>query len=97
MNPVINWSDEKDIRRVFSYQTRIGVAPAFGSISINWYQCHQSHANNILVEFADGHEIVCQCGVINRKTKVEEEKASITINEVYYKADARVRHLVEHM
>lgn len=43
-----NWSDEKSIRKVFSWLTRIGAAPKFGSRPIGWYQQHQCKAIEII-------------------------------------------------
>ena len=38
------WKDDNRLRAVFSWLTRIGAAPAFGSRPIDWYQQHQCAA-----------------------------------------------------
>ncbi len=49
----INWNDDNSIRRVFSYQTRLGIAPKFGSRPIAWYQSIQCSAHDIIAKLAE--------------------------------------------
>ena len=46
----INWADDRQVRAVFTWQTRIGGAPTFGSRPIGWYQSHQCHAYDVIRE-----------------------------------------------
>lgn len=48
MNLPVNFHDESELRNSFSYLSRIGVAPKFGSIPIGWYQLVQYHAIELL-------------------------------------------------
>jgi len=48
--PVYDWASEKKVRRLFIYQTRIGVAHKFGTLPIGWYQSHQCHAYDVITE-----------------------------------------------
>lgn len=44
------FESDATLRRVFSWLTRIGASPKFGSRPISWYQIHQCHAIDILKE-----------------------------------------------
>lgn len=60
--------NESALRNAFSWLTRIGAAPAFGSRPIGWYQQQQCFALDILKEHAgDVAELRCRAGVIERK------------------------------
>ena len=48
----IDFTNDATLRALFAWQTRIGVAPAFGSRPIGWYQIHQCHAYDVLREWA---------------------------------------------
>ncbi len=57
------WSDETMLKRVFSWLSRIGAGPKFGSRPIGWYQQHQCACIDILVEL--GADVVrCKAGTI---------------------------------
>lgn len=45
-------SSEPSLRKVFSWQTRYGMAPKFGSRPIGWYQTHQCRVSDYLVRIA---------------------------------------------
>lgn len=49
----IDWNNDKSIRDVFSYQTRIGIAPKFGSRPIAWYQSIQCSAHDMICKLAE--------------------------------------------
>lgn len=44
----VNLRDETELRNAFSYLTRIGVSPKFGTLPIGWYQQIQCSAITIL-------------------------------------------------
>lgn len=46
------WSDDTKLRRVFSWLTRIGAAPKFGSLPIHYYQQDQCKAIDDLIAAA---------------------------------------------
>jgi hypothetical protein len=45
----VDWNNESEIRKLFSYQTMIGIAPGFGSRPIAWYQDHQVKAHDYIM------------------------------------------------
>lgn len=68
MNLPVNFQDESTLRAAFSYLTRIGAAPAFGSRPIGWYQTHQVKAIEILESaFPAGGVLRCRAGIIEGK------------------------------
>ena len=48
MNISVDWSDGASIRRAFTWLTRSGIGPSFGSRPISWYQMHQCAALDVL-------------------------------------------------
>lgn len=50
MNLAVDFNNESQIRRLFSWQTRVGLAPKFGSRPIGWYQQHQMATFEILTK-----------------------------------------------
>jgi hypothetical protein len=48
----INYSDETAVRRLFSWQTRYGMAPKFGTLPIAYYQQDQVNAYDIIDQAA---------------------------------------------
>jgi hypothetical protein len=57
MNYPIDWTKDGEIKRLFAYQTRIGVAPKFGTRPIGYYQQDQDHAYTVIMEKARLHGI----------------------------------------
>lgn len=67
MNIKIDWFKETEIRRLFSWQTRSGIAPKFGTRPIGWYQQHQCAAQKFLLDRAaefGSFDATCRKGVI---------------------------------
>jgi hypothetical protein len=67
MNIKINWSNEKEIRRLFSWQARVGIAPKFGSRPIGWYQQNHCKVHEFLLGMAakvGSYEATCRQGTI---------------------------------
>ncbi len=52
--PPLNWRDEDEVSRAFNWLTRAGVGVTFGGRPIGWYQIHQCHAIDVLVEHLGG-------------------------------------------
>ncbi len=59
----VNFSDETELRNVFSYLSKIGVAPKFGSLPIHWYQQIQCHAIELL-ERSSAHAVRVRSGIV---------------------------------
>lgn len=57
MKPQINWSDDKDIRRVWAWQAKIGAGPRAGTVSVHWYQNEHAMVNKAICEFAKGGNV----------------------------------------
>ncbi len=87
----INWKDDNSIRQVFSYQTLIGIAPKFGSRPIAWYQAHQCHAHDIIVEMARKVGIEGEFNIKCRNGIIYIGKNMISASNVYDRADNRSR------
>ena len=84
----ITWKDDNEIKRLFTWQTRVGLAPKFGSRPISWYQMHQTNVYDIIVELldateADPKEVFMRHGII-----VTKDGVSIgTVNDIFRRAD----------
>lgn len=68
------WTNENKLKRVFSWLTRLGVAPKFGSICIQYYQQDQCKAIETLEALAklkqidlNGTPIRCLNGTFSAK------------------------------
>ena len=44
--------DDATLKRVWSWQTRVGIAPKFGSMPIGWYQCSQCKTSEHILNLA---------------------------------------------
>lgn len=44
----IDWQNEDRLRAAFSYAVRVGVARAFGTVPVGWYQIHVCKAFSIM-------------------------------------------------
>jgi len=52
MNIKIDSSDQ-ELRKLFSWQARVGIAPKFGSRPIGWYQIHHCNVHKFLLKMAE--------------------------------------------
>lgn len=69
----VDFSDEAAIRAAFSYQTRIGLAPKFGTCSIAFYQGEQCRTLKDLETMIGGPgEIRTRAGWIEYRRVVEK-------------------------
>ena len=50
----IDWGSDDQIRRLFSWQTRVGLAPKFGTCSIHHYQNSQMDVYKALEKVGKG-------------------------------------------
>lgn len=70
------WSDDNKLRRVFSWLTRIGAAPKFGSVCIAYYQQDQCKAIADLETFAKAKGInldACPIRFVNGRFQARTE------------------------
>lgn len=81
---------EQGTRNVFSWLTRIGAAPKFGSRPIGWYQMHQCKAIEILETFKFD-TLRCKHGVIQGQLGKGRWFTVITVRDLYANADAQSR------
>jgi len=44
----VDYNDDRQLRAAFSWLTRTGIGPAFGSRSVGWYQMHQCAALDLI-------------------------------------------------
>ena len=51
MNINIQSTDE-ELRKLFSWQARVGIAPKFGTRPIGWYQQHHCNVHKFLLSMA---------------------------------------------
>jgi hypothetical protein len=85
----IDWTNEKQIRNLFAWQTRVNLAPKFGKCTIHHYQNQQDKVRQVLLQlgFVDpvrrGDEIIC------RKTKVRKTVWHIQCQIAHYPFNAR--------
>jgi len=85
----VNFQDDRKIRAAFSWLTRIGAGPAFGSRPIGWYQNHQVAAIEIL-EKSGAEEVKLDKGVI--KGRVGKHWIDLgSPSELYRLADKAAR------
>ncbi len=81
--------DDNKLRQVFSWLTRIGAAPKFGSRPIGWYQQHQCAA----IEYLEKHRhcadkvLRCKAGMIQSQCLDGSWLGEISHEELYRKAD----------
>lgn len=60
------FQDDAKLRRVFSWLSRIGAAPKFGSRPIGWYQIHQCKAIEHLAPRAGNCPLRVKAGMIQK-------------------------------
>lgn len=86
------FSDDRKLRRVFSWLTRIGASPKFGSRPIGWYQIHQCHAMEILKASAgESAPLRCKYGNIQARTVPGRWVTLMSAIELFQQADNRSR------
>lgn len=87
------WSDDNKLRAVFSWLTRIGAAPAFGSRPIGWYQQHQCAAIEYLksVRKCEGFLLRCKAGIIQSKPTLGAWHDEVSVTQLYNHADNKCR------
>ena len=63
------WTDDNKLSRVFTWLSRIGASPKFGSRPIGWYQQHQCACIEYLekVVLIGNLELRCKGGMIQAK------------------------------
>ena len=44
----VNWNDEAQVKRLFTWMSKSGMAPRFGSRPVGWFQVHMDHAIKLL-------------------------------------------------
>ncbi len=67
------WQDDNKLRNMFSWLTRIGAGPKFGSMPIAWYQKHQCSCIDWL-EQTRFNEFKCCKGAIYGRNRETESK-----------------------
>lgn len=92
----INWQDDNEIRKLFSYQARVGFAPKFGTRPIGWYQIHQHNVYNYITEvirdMKQGHaEIRVKRGMLQLQGAGGKWFNNISAYNVYQLADMKSR------
>lgn len=75
------------LKRVFSWLTRIGVSPKFGSRPIGWYQIHQCHAIDELIRLGIRNP-VCKNSVICERG----QDTGHFVSQIYDVADRKSRN-----
>lgn len=81
------YNDDAMLKRAFSWLSRIGAAPKFGSRPISWYQIHQCHAIDTLRSLGI-HNPVCKDGVISERG---QRGQFITVELLFSEADRKSR------
>lgn len=81
---------DASLKRVFSWLTRIGAAPAFGSRPISWYQIHQCHAIDTLKAIAGENPLRTRAGYVEFKI-AGQWRRSLRIAELFDIADKKSR------
>lgn len=89
-NTKINWSNENEIRKLFTWLTKLGIGVRFNR-PVSWYQIHQSNAIDVLVEKMGGHgEVRQREGNIEYK-KDGKWKVLDSVNNLFREIDIRIR------
>lgn len=97
MNILKAFDNEKETRNFFTWQTRNGMAPAFGSRPIGWYQQHQCAAHDVLKElchalYVDASALRVKSGdVIGRQIGEGKWIRIASTQEIFNKADSKIR------
>lgn len=86
------FTNDAKLRQLFSWLTRIGAAPKFGSAPIGWYQTHQCHAYDILKELVgEFAPLRCKLGNVQARTIPGKWVTVISAIELFQQADNRSR------
>lgn len=90
---ITHQADDVYLRRAFSWLTRIGASPKFGSRPIGWYQMHQCAALKRLEQSgAFGLPVRCKFGMIQAKPEQGKWFDVISVRDLYNYADSTARH-----
>jgi hypothetical protein len=84
------FDNDSKLRRVFTWLTKIGAAPAFGSRPIGWYQQHQCAAIEYLekVRGCASNQLRCRVGVVQSLAPDGKSWiAEISARQLYAHAD----------
>lgn len=90
----VDFQDENKLRTAFSWLTRFGMGHYFGNLPIGWYQEHQCHALDVIVEKLGGPGKVEVRDNIFLFGKRDDERTWRELgrtNDVYTEADRRAR------
>lgn len=89
----INYSDEDQLRRAFSWLTRIGAGVKFGSRPIGWYQVHQCYALDYITELVGTGKVRCRRAVLYAQSGTHGTHWFVLTdtNSVFDEADRRSR------
>lgn len=96
-------SSDEYLKRAFTWQTRIGIAPKFGSLPIAHYQADQIHALQYLEQNIGNFPVRCKRGIIQFKAiGVWEDFASVKempnkIEESKQKRDQTIGQLISSL
>ena len=88
------FQNDNNLKRVFSWQARVGLAPKFGTRPISWYQIHHCHVIDILMESgANGFKVQngMVCGRYTWNMTRPQWRAVKSVNAVFDEADKRSR------
>jgi hypothetical protein len=83
--------NDEQLRKVFTWLTRIGAGRHFGNIPIAWYQAHQCHCIDILQEMAKDRELKAEQGFIKTLDDKGKWYRVISCNGLFQIADDRAR------
>lgn len=84
-------SSDAYLRQAFTWLTRIGAGPHFGSRPIGWYQMHQMAALNILESSAPNCELRCKAGQIQGRVTGGKWHNLMTASGLFSMADDKCR------
>ena len=75
----INFLNDNEIKNLFTYQTKMGMAPKFGSRSISWYQIHQMQVYDAILSVMKQHNLT--------ESKVITKIDRYGFSRLYFKTD----------
>ena len=92
MKPQINWESEDDIRRVFSWQTKAGIAPKAGTRPIDWYQMVHCEINDILCKFS---EVISTTDKYKQKVVLERRSKNESFVVIWSESNGFFKYYLE--
>ena len=86
----------KELGKVFSYLTKIGISPKFGTRPISWYQLHQCNAikyiKDIIISLSGNGNIKVKKGCLYIQISENHKWKQIgSINNIYDIVDNKTR------